>query len=211
MEDREDIVSREESEMPEKEDLQTEEVSGPVESSEGTGVESAKEETSERVELEADKDKMIEFLRKENEELKERYLRIYAEFENYKKMVAREREEILRYSNESLINAIIPSIDNLEMALKHIPEGANDGLVKGVELTLKEILRVLERAGLTQIDSLNKTFDPRYHEAMSMVERDDVEPMTVVEEFRKGYMYRDKVLRPSLVAVSKRPENTENQ
>ncbi len=210
MEDREKVENREKLERAEEENSQTEEVSGLEGSTERIGVESSVEETSEGAELGVDKDKMIEFLKKENEELKERYLRIYAEFENYKKMVAREREEILRYSNESLISAIIPSIDNLEMALKHIPEGANDGLVKGVELTLKEMLRVLERTGLTQIDSLNKTFDPRYHEAMSMVERNDVEPMTVVEEFRKGYMYRDKVLRPSLVAVSKRPENTEN-
>lgn len=198
MEDKEDIDKTEDVETVEERFSQLEE-SPEV------------EKTPQESEIERGEGESIEFLKKEIEDLKEKYLRIYAEFENYKKMVTKEKEEILKYSNESLINAIIPSIDNLEMALKHVPEGINDGLVKGVEITLKEILRVFEKAGLTQIDSLNKPFDPQYHEAMSVVEREDIEPMTVVEEFRKGYIYRDKVLRPSLVAVSKRPENLENE
>ncbi|MCX7794822.1 MAG: nucleotide exchange factor GrpE [Thermodesulfovibrionales bacterium] len=151
---------------------------------------------------------LINHMKKEIEELKDKYKRLYAEFENYKRMVAKEKEEIIKYSNEALINALIPSLDNLEMAVKHAEE-VNSGLVEGVKLTLREILRVLEKAGLTQIDSYMKPFDPVYHEAMSMVEREDLDELTVVEEFRKGYIYKDKVLRPSLVAVSKKPDKKE--
>lgn len=163
----------------------------------------------ERQELTFNEEAFINSLKKEIEDLKDRYMRLYAEFENYKKMVAREKEDIIKYSNEALINSLIPSLDNLEMAIKHA-EDTNSGLVEGVKLTLKEILKALERAGLSQIESYMKPFDPVYHEAMSIVERDDVDEMTVVEELRKGYMYKDKVLRPSLVAVSKKPEKKEH-
>lgn len=162
----------------------------------------------ERQELSFNEEAFINNLKKEIEDLKDKYMRLYAEFENYKKMVAREKEDIIKYSNEALINSLIPSLDNLEMAIKH-GEDVNSGLVEGVKLTLKEILKALEKAGLSQIESYMKPFDPQYHEAMTMVERDDVDEMTVVEELRKGYIYKDKVLRPSLVAVSKKPEKKE--
>ncbi len=162
----------------------------------------------EREELTFNEEAFINSLKREIQDLKDRYMRLYAEFENYKKMVAREKEDIIKYSNEALINSLIPSLDNLEMAIRHA-EDANSGLVEGVKLTLKEILKALEKVGLSQIESYMKPFDPQYHEAMSMVERDDVDEMTVVEELRKGYMYKDKVLRPSLVAVSKKPEKKE--
>jgi len=162
----------------------------------------------EKREITFNEEALINSLKKELEDMKDKYMRLYAEFENYKRMAAREREEIIKYSNEALINNLIPSIDNLEMALKHA-ENTNSGLLDGVRLTLKEILRALEKAGLTPIDSYMKPFDPLYHEAMSMVEREDLDEMTVVEEYRKGYIYKDKVLRPSLVAVSKKPEKKE--
>ena len=133
-----------------------------------------------------------------------KYLRLYAEFENYKKRVNKDKEELIRYSNESLLYDLLPSIDHLEMALKHAPE-ASSGLVQGVEMTLKELRKTLEKFGLTEIEAYGKPFDPALHHAMSQVERDDIEDGTVVEEFRKGYMLKDKVLRPSLVAVSKNP------
>ncbi len=171
---------------------------------------SAKEEIPQegKREITFNEEALINSLKKELEDMKDKYMRLYAEFENYKRMAAREREEIIKYSNEALINNLIPSIDNLEMALKHA-ENTNSGLLDGVRLTLKEILRALEKAGLTPIDSYMKPFDPLYHEAMSMVEREDLDEMTVVEEYRKGYIYKDKVLRPSLVAVSKKPEKKE--
>jgi molecular chaperone GrpE len=134
----------------------------------------------------------------------DRYLRLYAEFENYKKRVSRDKEELIRYGNENLLSELLPSIDHLEMALKHAPE-VSTGLVQGVEITLKELRKTLEKFGLTAIEAYGRPFDPAVHHAMSQVERDDVDDNTVVEEFRKGYMLREKVLRPSLVGVSKKP------
>lgn len=141
------------------------------------------------------------------QEMNQKYLRLYADFENYKKRVARDKEELIKYGNESLIYELLPVIDNLEMALKHSND-TSSGVVQGVEVTLKELKRVLDKFGLAQIEAENKQFDPALHHAMSQVERDDVEDNTVVEEYRKGYKLKDKVLRPSLVAVSKKPDNS---
>jgi len=137
-------------------------------------------------------------------ELKDRYVRLYAEFDNYRKRLQKEKEELAKYGNESLLDALLPVIDNLEMALKHATD-TTDGLVKGVEITLRELLRVLEKFGVAPIPAAGRTFDPAVHHAMSQVERPDLADKTVVEEFRKGYTYGDRVLRPSLVAVSKNP------
>jgi molecular chaperone GrpE len=87
----------------------------------------------------------------------------------------------------------------------------NSGLVQGVEVTLKELQRTLEKFGLMRIEARGKKFDPAIHHAMSQVERNDMPEKMVAEEFRAGYRYRDKVLRPSLVAVSMQPKNKEEQ
>lgn len=140
-------------------------------------------------------------------ELREKYLRLYAEFENYKKRVQREKEELIKYGNEALLYELLTVLDNLEMALQHSGENVSEGLVKGVKMTLREFQRITEKFGLVPIDAIGKPFDPSLHHAMSQVERDDVDDKTVVQEFRKGYMYGDKVLRASLVAVSKKAES----
>src|SRR4030043_1546521 len=140
----------------------------------------------------------------ELQEMNDKYLRLYAEFENYKKRVNKDKEELVKYGNESLLYEIVPVIDNLDMALKHASDNVSAGVVQGVEITLKELQKTLEKFGLSPIEAYGKPFDPLVHHAMTRVERDDVDENTVVEEFRKGYMLRDKVLRPSLVAVSKK-------
>lgn len=148
-------------------------------------------------------------LKNELQEQRDKYLRLYAEFENYKKRVIKDKEEIIKYGNESLLFELLPVIDNLEMAMKHSSNDVSAGLIQGVEITLKEFLRVLERFGLSQIETVGKAFDPSKHHAMAQIERDDIEESTVVEDYRKGYMFKDRVLRPSLVAVSKRTVNSE--
>ncbi len=140
------------------------------------------------------------------QELNNKYLRLYAEFENYKKRVNKDKEELVRYGNESLLYALLPAIDNLELALKHGACDPKTGVVQGVEITLKELQRTLEKFGLTRIGALGKKFDPAVHHAMTQVERGDMEEKMVVEELRAGYRYHDKVLRPSLVAVSVKPK-----
>ncbi len=143
------------------------------------------------------------------QELNNKYLRLYAEFDNYRKRVNRDKEELARYSNESLLYALLPVIDNLELALKHASCDPKTGVVQGVEITLKELQRTLEKFGLKRIDADGKEFDPAVHHAMIQVEREDMEEKMVAEELRAGYMYREKVLRPSLVAVSVKPKRTE--
>jgi molecular chaperone GrpE len=164
---------------------------------------SNKEETEAKSSVEEVTDEK-ERLTAELQEINDRYLRLYAEFENYKKRVNKDKEEIFKYGNESILYELLPVIDNLEMALKHATNSVSEGLVQGVEITLKELQRTLEKFGLSPIEANGKPFDPLVHHAMTQIERDDVDEKTVVEEFRKGYMFRDKVLRPSLVAVSKK-------
>ena len=154
------------------------------------------------------REKLERNLEEELGQEKDRYLRLYAEFDNYKKRVARDREELIKYGNESLLYELLPVIDNLEMAMKHssndTASASGGGLAQGVEITLKEFLRVIDKFGLSPIDASGKMFDPSLHHAMIQVERDDIDGNMVVEELRKGYMLREKVLRPSLVAVSKK-------
>ncbi|MBI5632737.1 MAG: nucleotide exchange factor GrpE [Nitrospirae bacterium] len=146
----------------------------------------------------------------EADELNSRYLRLYADFENYRKRVNKEKEDLVRYGNESLLYEILPAIDNLDLALKHASEEINSGLVQGVEVTLKELQRTLEKFGLVRIEATGKPFDPAIHHAMSQVQRADMEENMIAEEFRAGFRYRDKVLRPSLVAVSAKPQKQQD-
>jgi molecular chaperone GrpE len=143
-------------------------------------------------------------LNAEFREMNDKYLRLYAEFENYKKRVNKDKEELIKYGNENLLFDLLPVIDNLELALQHASNDISSGLVQGVEITLKELRKTLEKFGLAPIEAFGKPFDPLVHHAMTQVERDDVDEKTIVEEYRKGYRLRDKVLRPSLVAVSKK-------
>lgn len=161
---------------------------------------SGKEEGAEQVPAD-EKERLTAELREAND----KYVRLYAEFENYKRRVNKDKEELIKYGSENLLHELLPVIDHLEMALKHASNDVSSGLVQGVEITLKELKKTLEKFGLTEIEAYGKPFDPLVHHAMSQVERDDVDEKIVVEEFRKGYMLKDKVLRPSLVAVSKKP------
>ena len=138
----------------------------------------------------------------EIEELNNKYLRLYAEFDNYRRRVNKDKEEQAKYGNEALVYELLPIIDSLELALKHASEDLQTGLVQGVEMTLKELQRTLEKFGVSRIQAAGKEFDPAIHHAMAQVEREDLEDKMVAEELRAGYLYRDKVLRPSLVAVS---------
>lgn len=160
----------------------------------------------------------IEKFRKEVAELNSKYVRLYADFDNYKRVVAKEKEELIKYSNEELLTGLLSVIDHLELALQHSDKNSNDSLpalIEGVQLTLKELQTTLEKFGLLGIEALGKPFDPFVHHAMSQIETDESEENTVVTEFRKGYMLRDRVLRPAFVGVSKKPskgaENKEGE
>ncbi len=151
--------------------------------------------------------KKLEEKEKEIKEHHDRLLRLAADFENYKKRAARDKEDWTKFANEDMIRAILPFIDNLERAVNHAQKVADTGvLIEGVRLTLQQILQSLNRFGLSSFQSVGKPFDPTVHEAMLVVETDQHEPNQVVEEFQKGYLLNDRLLRPATVSVSKPPE-----
>lgn len=156
---------------------------------------------------------VIENLQNELSHQKEKYLRLYAEFENYKRMIQKEREELINYANEKLIKDLLPVIDNFELVIKHSGSNLNsewlESMKKGVENALKEFLRILEKYGVKQIETVGHIFNPEVHHAVSTVEKEDMEDNIIVEELRKGYLYKNKLLREPLVAVSKKSKPSE--
>jgi len=162
----------------------------------------------ETVGVASETEETLDSLRAERDEFKDRHLRVYAEFDNYRKKVQKDKDELIKYSNESMAYELLPVLDSMDMALKHAAEGNTEtaqSLMRGVENTFRELSRTLEKFGLTPIEAKGTAFDPSYHHAMSRVEREDMEENMIVEELRKGYTFRDKVLRPSFVSVSVRP------
>jgi molecular chaperone GrpE len=130
-----------------------------------------------------------------------------AEFENFKKLKAREKQDVLRFGNETLIKEMLPVIDNLERAIEHAGKTEEaKSITEGVALTLNGFLKVLEKFDVTRIEALGRTFDPNLHEAVYQEEKDGVEPGTVVGEFQKGYVMDGRLLRPSMVSVAKKPQ-----
>lgn len=150
--------------------------------------------------------KRLEEKEKEAKENLDRLLRVAADFENYKKRAARDKEDWMKFANEDLIKSILPFIDNLERAVDHAEKVADTGvLIEGINLTLQQIHRTLNRFGLASFESVGKPFDPSRHEAMLVVETDQHEPDQVVEEFQRGYLLNERLLRPATVSVSKSP------
>lgn len=142
---------------------------------------------------------------KEAQDNYDRLLRVSAEFENYKKRKQREISETRKFAVETLINQLLPVIDNLERALDALDEKEKtvNALFAGVDMTYNELLKVLERFHVTPIEAQGQPFDPAYHQAM-MQEQDDTQPEnTVISEMQKGYLIHDRLLRPAMVVVSK--------
>jgi molecular chaperone GrpE len=149
---------------------------------------------------------------KEVKEHYERYLRQVAELDNFKKRINREKEDAIRYANENLIKDILPVIDNLERAIAHAQGGGNGKpLVEGVEMVLRGLLDVFGKHGVVQVPAVGEVFDPGKHEAMAQVESSQYEPNTVVDEHHRGYLLRDRLLRPALVTVAKAPQVKEEK
>jgi molecular chaperone GrpE len=158
-------------------------------------------ENDETAELEA----KIEAARQEAQANYERLLRVSAEFDNYKKRSAREIQDFRKYANETLLKELLPMVDNLELAIKSASEESNgqESLVNGIDLTLKEILRVLNKFGVQAVEALNQPFDPVFHQAVVSEESDTHLKNTVIQELQKGYTLHDRLLRPSMVVVAK--------
>ncbi|UCH21252.1 MAG: nucleotide exchange factor GrpE [Deltaproteobacteria bacterium] len=134
----------------------------------------------------------------------DRFLRVSAEFENYKKRAAREMDDFRKFAHQSLVKELLPIVDNLELAIRSSGDDANvgNGLVDGISLTLKEILKVFEKNHVKPIEALGKSFDPRYHEAVMREETDKHPENTITNELQKGYLIHERLLRPSMVVVA---------
>lgn len=166
---------------------------------------SEKENYKEAIDPVKEREEKIDVLEKEAKESYDRFLRVSAEFENYKKRAGREMEDFRKYANEALLKEFLPIVDNLELAVHSVNNDnhVNNSIIKGVDLTLKEILKIFEKFNVKTIDSLQKSFDPVYHQAVLQEETEEHQDNVVIKELQKGYMIHDRLLRPAMVVVSK--------
>ncbi len=135
--------------------------------------------------------------------LNDKYLRLAAEFDNYKRLAQRDQRDQIRFGNEQLLKELLPVVDNLERAIKAAKNGGGaDGLVQGVDLTLKQLNGALGKFGVQVIPTVGHPFDPSGHQAVASVPSDQVPEQHVVEEFQRGYRLHDRVLRAAMVTVS---------
>jgi molecular chaperone GrpE len=138
----------------------------------------------------------------------DRLLRTTADFDNFKKRAAREKQDAIRFANESLLQKLIPILDNFDMALSAAQNAQTDAvqsLQTGVNMIYQQFKSAMADAGLEEISAEGKAFDPNFHEAVSQQETSEVPEGHVVQQLRKGYKLRDRLLRPATVVVAKRP------
>ncbi len=150
-------------------------------------------------ELDAKKKKLDGIIRGEQYLNELMYLK--ADFENYKKRVAKEKREFADYALECLISELLPVKDSLDAAMQHV-KGDNEGLTRGVEMTVKRFDEILRGAGLEEIKAEGEQFDPFRHEVVAREARDTEQENKVIEVVRKGYMFHGKVLRPAMVKIA---------
>ena len=135
------------------------------------------------------------------------YVRSQADIDNLKKRFQKEKAELYRFSNESLIKKLLSVGDNLEKAIAHSEDDNSlDALTEGVELTLKGLMDTLEREGLESVKALGEPFDPNFHEAVSELKDNSAKPGTVIQELQKGYILNQRLIRPAMVIVNKNDE-----
>jgi molecular chaperone GrpE len=148
----------------------------------------------------------------ELKQAQDRLLRLQADFENFRRRASKERLEVSQYGHQNLVKDLLGTVDNLERAIGHA-RGSGDrdpeSLLQGVELVQKELLTLLGKHGVVQIEAVGKDFDPAVHEAMAQSADASVEPNTVIEELQRGYQLRDRLLRPSRVIVAKALEESD--
>jgi molecular chaperone GrpE len=142
-------------------------------------------------------------LAKAKAELQDRALRLQAEFDNFRKRTEKDRSEFAQYAGMELIRELLPVLDNFELALK--TECASKDYAKGVEMIYQRMADTFKKAGLEPIEAAGKPFDPHVHQAVERFATEDAPEDTVLSEFQRGYMYKGKLLRPSMVKVAVKP------
>ena len=135
--------------------------------------------------------------------LNDKYLRLAAEFENYKRLIQRDQRDQIRFGNEQLLKELLPVVDNLERAIKSSREGgSSEVLIQGVDLTLKQLTGALTRFHVVPVETVGRPFDPATHQAVTSVASDKVADQHIVDEFQRGYLLHDRILRAAMVSVS---------
>ena len=168
--------------------------------------EEAAEEKAEDAEAKEEPEKAEDAAKKAEEEAaqeSERYMRLMAEFQNYKRRAAKEKTDTLQYANEKIVADILPVLDNFERALTTETEDI-EGYAKGMQLIFEQLYKALENAGLEEIKALDEDFDPNVHNAVMTDNIEDKDDGKITKVLQKGYKLRDKVVRPSMVAVNKK-------
>lgn len=149
------------------------------------------------------KDEEIQQLKKDVQENEEKYLRLYAEFENYKRRIQKENQTMRTYKSQDVLNDILPTLDNIERALQIDGEDEQfKSLKKGVEMVHESLLNALNNNGLEKIETEGQTFDPNVHQAVVQDDNPDFESGQITQELQSGYKLKDRVLRPSMVKVN---------
>ncbi|MDZ7792501.1 MAG: nucleotide exchange factor GrpE [Spirochaetia bacterium] len=195
--------------QPESASLSTEEKGDAKQSSE-EAIEQAEQQAEQIDDLNA----QIDALKAENSELKNQYLRKQADFENFRKRMQREKQESIKYANSNLLQDLVTIIDDFERAIRSSEESRDfESFHSGIKMIEHQFVNMLERKyGLTRMESEGKEFDPQQHEAINMEESPEVGVQTVVEDYQKGYLLNDRVLRHAKVKVAiPAPEQTDNR
>lgn len=143
----------------------------------------------------------------------EKYLRLAAEFENYKRVAQRDQRDQIKFGNEQLLRELLPTLDNMERAIKAARDNnaESSALVQGVDLTLKQLSGILGKFGIQAVETVGQAFDPASHQAVSHIPSDTVPRDHVIDEFQKGYRLHDRILRAAMVSVSAGPAQANEQ
>lgn len=192
----------EEQEVKNEETSTVENVENTTSDSDNSSNDSSNEESSEETAVDP-KDEEIQQLQLKANENEEKYLRLYAEFENYKRRIQKENETNKTYQSQRVLTDILPTIDNIERALQI--EGDDESfksLQKGVQMVHESLLRALKDNGLEEIESEGQAFDPNFHQAVVQDDNPDFKSGDITQELQKGYKLKDRVLRPSMVKVN---------
>ena len=153
----------------------------------------------------------LETVQNDRDETRERMLRAAADLENFRKRSKREQEELRKYGIDKLCLELLPAVDNLERALAHAESSEEESdILDGVKMVYKQILSALEKHGVTGFDATGEQFNPEHHEAIQQVESQEHETGEVVDQFQKGYIIHERLLRPALVSVAKRVDGGDN-
>lgn len=149
---------------------------------------------------------------KELENQKERMLRVSAEYENAKKRLQKEKEDFVKFANEKLVSKLLTILDDFERALDSADQGHNlENVIEGVKMIKSQFFSVLKESGLEKIKAKNEKFDPNFHEAVDFTETDEYKNDTVIEVFQPGYLFKGRLVRPSVVKIAKSPKEEKKE